>query len=141
MNPPAIVTSDPEQIGDETAPSGLLRTRTYRMNISRHPARAAESGQRQRTNNLSRSTDRTQTPGSSVPGPPCTSRSWTGTRRERSTGTASTWSGWGPASPAGREGLVQLTPEDPARTECAQCIAQVMKISIVPEQWEMPRLE
>ena len=41
----------------------------------------------------------------------------------------------------GKTGLVQLTPEDPARTECAQCAAQVMNVSIVPDHWEMPRLE
>ena len=41
----------------------------------------------------------------------------------------------------GQRGLVQLTPEDPARTECARCTAQAGEISILPDHWEMPRLE
>ena len=140
MNPTAIVTSDPEQIGEKAVHSGLLETRTYRMNISptphepmrtvgdNEPITFALSGKKIDTRVLS--------PGTAVHI----------TFMDRDQEGALHGDGihlvrLGTCVTCGERGLVQLTPEDPARTECTQCIAQVMKISIVPDHWEMPRLE
>ena len=140
MNPTAIVTSDPEQIGEKTVHSGLLKTRTYRMNISptphepmrtvrdNEPITFALSGQNVDTRVLS--------PGTAVHI----------TFMDRDQEGALYGDGihlvrLGTCVTCGQRGLVQLTPEDPARTECARCIAQVSEISIVPDHWKMPRLE
>ena len=140
MNPTAIVTSDPEQIGDETVTSGLIKTRTYRMNISatpHEPMRTVRDNEPITFPLYGQNIDtRVLSPGTAVHI----------TFMDRDQEGALFGEGihlvrLGTCVTCGKETLVQLTPEDPARTECAQCIAQVMKISIVPDDWEMPRLE
>ena len=140
MNPTAIITSDPKQVGERTVHSGLLTTKTYRMNISptehepivtvrdNEPITFELSGQNIDTRVLS--------PGTAVHI----------TFMDRDQEGALHGDGinlvrLGACVTCGKTGLVQLTPEDPARTECAQCVAHVMNVSIVPDHLEMPRLE